>query len=125
MRVEQGDQRMIAGSIRSGHRWVRDSIRCAPLAWPMGLVARVDAPGADGARTARAMGFVLVAILLLVLFFLLGSLIFVRSARRYRSAVERRRRQSSPTASADVWSMHKAPPDPESPPRSDNLSDEE
>lgn len=116
---------MIAGAIRCSRRWIHNPARCASLAWPMALVAQVDAPAADGARTVRAMGFVLVAVLLLVLFFLLGSLIFVRSARRYRSGVERRSREPSPTESSDVWSMHKPPPESESPPATDSPSEEE
>lgn len=111
--MEQGDERMIAGSIPG-----------VSLVWPLAFVAQVDAPAPEAARTARAMGFVLVAILLLVIFFLLGSLIFVRSARRYRAGVERRSRESQPTASADVWSMHKAPPDTDTPSSNDPPDEE-
>lgn len=122
--MEQGDERMTVGSIRSGYREIFGSVRCASLVWPLAFVAQVDAHDPEAARTARAMGFVLVAILLLAIFFLLGSLIFVRSARRYRAGVERRSREAQPTASADVWSMHKAPPDTDAPSSSDRPDEE-
>ncbi len=65
------------------------------------MIAEVSS--GEGARYAQALSLALVTALVLVLVFLLGSLIIVRSARRYRDSIERRR--GTPTQSDDAWSL--------------------
>ncbi len=68
-----------------------------------------EAAGGKTNREAvvRAMPLWLVVTLLLVLAFLFGSSAIFRASRRYHQTLDRRR--APPTASDDVWSMHKLP----------------
>ncbi len=67
-----------------------------------------SAPSPDVERAARASPAMLVGALLLVLVFLVGSYAIVRGSRRFREALLPSR--PTPTASDDVWTMHKTPP---------------
>jgi len=62
-----------------------------------------EGPPGEAARYAQALGLALVTALVLVLVFLVGSFIIVRSSRRYRASLERRR--ARPTQSDDAWSL--------------------
>lgn len=57
----------------------------------------------ETARYAQALSLALVTVFVLLLVFLIGSFVIVRSTRRYRAAIERKR--SAPTESSDVWSL--------------------
>ena len=70
---------------------------------PGSLEVIADASSGEATRYAQALSLALITTLVLVLVFLVGSLIIVRSARRYRASLERRR--DTPTQSDDVWSL--------------------
>ena len=63
----------------------------------------------SGPNVVRTLPLALLALLLLVLVFLLGSFLVVRAGRHYRTALSRKR--APPTAMEDVWAMHKLPPE--------------
>ena len=66
------------------------------------------ASAAKAARTTQAVQaspFVLMVGLLLILLFLVGSVVIVRSARRFRESVLHKK--PPPTEADDVWAMHK------------------
>ena len=60
-------------------------------------------------QAAPALALVLLVVFLVVLAFLIGGWIIVRSARRRRALTTRER--TAPTPSEDVWAMHKLPAD--------------
>lgn len=62
-------------------------------------------PSPHTAQAVQASPYVLMVGFLLVLLFLGGSFIIVRSARRFRESVLRKK--PAPTESDDVWAMHK------------------
>lgn len=60
-------------------------------------------------QAVKASPFVLMVGLFLVVVFLVGSYAIVRGSRRFREAILHERPR--PTASDDVWVMHKTPKD--------------
>ncbi len=62
-------------------------------------------PFAESSRFVAAWSLFLLVGLILVLVVLLGSFILVRSGRRWRAALDHK--PAPPTASEDVWAMHK------------------
>lgn len=118
--------------IRGGHpeRRLRDPnsalrlfagafVGLAFLAGPLERVAAepgqsswVDLGASEGDKSEKiipAFALVLLAALGLVVVFLVGSLVIVRSARRHRATLGEGRR--SPTPVSDVWGMHRVPQD--------------
>ncbi len=64
-----------------------------------------------GRLFAKAATPLLAIGLLLILVFLLGTYVLVRSSRRFLDST--RRERAAPTPTPDIWSMHKAPEFPE------------
>lgn len=62
-------------------------------------------------KVVRSLPLFLLVGLLLVLVFLVGSYVIVRSGRRYRAMMGRQR--AAPSSMEDVWAMHQAPQDSE------------
>jgi hypothetical protein len=102
--------------------WVNMIFRL-PQPWaerPPAVVVEDDAPdrpSTPAVRTAtprdRQAAFVyastLLAGFLLALLFLIGSYVFIRGSRWYRTALSRQ--PPAPTPTPDIWSMHKVPED--------------
>jgi hypothetical protein len=65
-------------------------------------------PAGETVQAVQAGPAVLLLVLFLVLVFLFASYAIVRSSRRFRELIFRKR--PPPTASDDVWAMHKPPP---------------
>lgn len=63
----------------------------------------------DQAEVAKTLPVFLMYGFILVIIFLVFSYLIVRTTRRYRAGISRKR--APPTDSEDVWSMHKIPKD--------------
>ena len=70
-----------------------------------GALAEHAAANPDVVRAVRLSPLVLLVGLLLILLVLFGSYTLIRAMRRHRAIADRKR--PSPTASDDVWTMHK------------------
>ena len=72
-------------------------------------IVATEGAAQDGVRTevVSLLPQVLMYSLILALVVLFGGYALVRAARRYREGTDRKR--AAPTASLDVWAMHKVP----------------
>jgi len=107
-RVRVGLIFLVVGLLLVLFAWGNWTFRASIPPDSAGVVAEAPEDTTNRARFVRLMPLVLLVATLLFLVFLAGSYVIMRAGRRKRELIYRRGRK--PTASEDVWVMHKPPP---------------
>ena len=87
--------------------WVYRTV--PPERAPSNVSAKSAEPSPEDVKTASVLPGLLLVGFALILLFVVASIVLVRLARRYREATDHRR--PPPSASDDVWAMHRLPND--------------